>query len=240
MPPLADKIELCERFTYLNALQIVRRGHIEMLEDRGIGEPKETDPKRLRSLEQIDWEPALRNGNRWYDRVVAAMRLKDRAGRKRELDKISDDLQALKQDLLQTDIPKILSGKERPDKKAGQGIGNVFLTMLLPPCRKWQDSYDRFEQVQRNLHIAFALAAYQREQGRYPAKLDELTPKYLSAIPADVFSGKPLIYRPSEKGYLLYSVGVNGKDENGRGYDDDPQGDDLAVRMPLPELKQDK
>ena len=46
------------------------------------------------------------------------------------------------------------------------------------------------------------------------------------------------IYRPSDNGYLLYSVGVNGKDDGGRTYDDNPPGDDPAVRMPLPESKQ--
>ena len=55
-----------------------------------------------------------------------------------------------------------------------------------------------------------------------------------------LFAGKPLIYRPSETGYLLYSVGVNGKDDEGRWYDDDPPGDDPSVRMPLPELKPKK
>jgi hypothetical protein len=68
-------------------------------------------------------------------------------------------------------------------------------------------------------------------------KLEALAPKYLAEVPGDLFSGKPLIYRPSEKGYLLYSVGVNGQDDQGRSYDDDPPGDDLVVRMPLPELR---
>ena len=61
--------------------------------------------------------------------------------------------------------------------------------------------------------------------------------KSLTAVPNDLFSGKALVYRPMEKGYLFYSVGVNGKDEQGRSFDDDPPGDDLVVRMPLPELK---
>jgi hypothetical protein len=61
-----------------------------------------------------------------------------------------------------------------------------------------------------------------------------LTPKYLAQVPRDLFSGKPLIYRPAGNGYLLYSVGVNGKDEGGRSSDDEPAGDDLSVRMPLP------
>ena len=67
-----------------------------------------------------------------------------------------------------------------------------------------------------------------------------MAPKYLAAVPGDLFSGKALVYRPAAGGYLLYSVGVNGKDEDGHRYDDDPPGDDPRVRMPLPELKRAK
>ena len=56
-------------------------------------------------------------------------------------------------------------------------------------------------------------------------------------MPDDLFSGRALVYRPTEKGYLLYSVGANGKDEGGRWQDDDLPGDDLRVRMPLPQVK---
>jgi len=48
-------------------------------------------------------------------------------------------------------------------------------------------------------------------------------PKYLAKIPIDLFSARRFIYRATEMGYLLYSVGVNGKDESGV-YDDDPPG----------------
>jgi len=80
------------------------------------------------------------------------------------------------------------------------------------------------------------LAAYRSDNRQYPKALNALAPKYLPTIPQDLFSGKALIYRPTDDGYLLYSVGVNGKDEEGRSYDDDPRGDDLTVRMPLPKL----
>jgi hypothetical protein len=50
-------------------------------------------------------------------------------------------------------------------------------------------------------------------------------------VPDDLFTGKPLIYKPEEKGFLLYSVGPNGKDEDGRGLKDDPKGDDIAIRV---------
>ena len=62
-------------------------------------------------------------------------------------------------------------------------------------------------------------------------------PGYLVEVPVDIYSGKALVYRPSENEYLLYSVGVNGMDEGGNGMDDQPHGDDLCIRMPLPELK---
>ena len=62
----------------------------------------------------------------------------------------------------------------------------------------------------------------------------------MAKIPGDLFSGTALIYRPTENGYLLYSVGVNGKDEEGRSHSDEPPGDDIVVRMPLPPLKEKK
>jgi len=99
------------------------------------------------------------------------------------------------------------------------------------------DANDRTEQTQANLQVALALAAHRADTGRYPAKLEELVPKYITTIPGDLFSGKPLVYRPTEAGYLLYSVGVNGIDEDGRWTDDEPKGDDLRVRMPVEEPK---
>jgi hypothetical protein len=115
-----------------------------------------------------------------------------------------------------------------------------MICLFVPATMKVQQAADRAEQTQRNLHLACALAAYKADEKRYPKTLDALAPRYLPAIPSDLFSGKALIYRPADSGngYLLYSVGVNGRDEEGRGYDDDPRGDDLPVRMPLPKLRE--
>jgi hypothetical protein len=106
--------------------------------------------------------------------------------------------------------------------------GGVFFSV--------QNSEDRLQQTRRNLHVAFALTAYQRDHGHYPKTLAELAPQYLARVPTDLFTGQELVYQPSEKGYLLYSFGVNGRDDQGRGFGDQPPGDDLSVRMPLPAL----
>jgi hypothetical protein len=231
MPAMADQINLGERIIYLDSLQFIRRGCVDMVAG---GPAKKVSAEELKALEMLDWEPALRTGNRWFDRLAAALRLKDRGGRVKALKKIDEELKELKGPV---NLAKLIQEKGPADKKVGQSLGDFFIRLLTPAVQKVHDAYDRTEQVQRNLQVAFALAGYHREHGRYPAKLDDLAPKYLPAVPNDLFSGKALVYRPMEKGYLFYSVGVNGKDEQGRSFDDDPPGDDLVVRMPLPELK---
>jgi hypothetical protein len=230
MPFPGDKVDLGERFLFLDSVQLIRRGE---------------SPDQEKALALIDWEPGLRGGNRMYDRMAAALRLEDRTKREKELDRIEEDVKALRKEAGEDagGLPEMverLLNREDPGKEAGKKLGNKLICVFAPAVRKVQQAFDRVEQSQRNLHLAFALAAYRSDNGRYPAKLDELAPKYLAAVPGDLFSGKALVYRPDEKGYLLYSVGVNGRDEGGRWMDDDQPGDDLRVRMPLPELKPKK
>ena len=73
----------------------------------------------------------------------------------------------------------------------GETIGNMVICLMLPAFERLQTAAERSEQTQRNLYLAFALVAYQRDHGRYPGKLDELAPKYLATIPDDLF-GQPL------------------------------------------------
>jgi hypothetical protein len=238
LPPVADKVDVGERFMFLDTVQLVRSRGIGMMEMLAGGRAPKATPEELRALEKVDWAPAFRKGNRWYDRMVAAMRLKDRAQREQALDKVEEDLKALKKEVLQpANLAKLVLKKDPPDKGTGEVIGDALIALLMPAVRKVNTAHDRIEQTQRNLRVAFALAAYRADRGRYPAKLGDLAPKYLAAVPGDLFSGKPLVYRPEEKGYLFYSVGPNGKDDGGRWYDDDPPGDDPRVRLPLPPLK---
>jgi len=113
----------------------------------------------------------------------------------------------------------------------------MLIGLMIPGATKVQLAADQTQQIDDNVQVAFALAWYERDHGRYPKGLAELAPKYLNQVPQDSFSGKALIYRPAAKGYLLYSVGINGRDDEGRGRDDTPAGDDLSVRMPLPEVR---
>ncbi len=64
--------------------------------------------------------------------------------------------------------------------------------------------------------LAIALEIYRKKQGQYPASLAALSPKIIKAVPVDPFNDKPLVYRVTEAGYVLYSVGSNGEDDGGK------------------------
>src|SRR5262249_24997976 len=77
---------------------------------------------------------------------------------------------------------------------------------------------------------------------RSPGALDRAFPnKWFTRQLALIINPKycPGVYRFQDISLdLLYSVGVNSRDEQGRGLEDDPRGDDLSVRMPLPKLRE--
>lgn len=236
LPPYADKVELTERLICLDCIQRIRRG------DELPGNEKM--PAHLEGMERIVWEPALRNINQGFDRIVAALRLSHRAEREKALEEIAQELEALAERSRPSPIERLLAPIQRlwrdPRKygaEVGIRIGNITIGLFVSAIQKVQQTHDRGTQRLRNLQVALALAIYQREHGRYPARLEELAPRYLPAVPDDLFTGQPLIYRRTEGGYVLYSVGVNGRDDEGRTYGEVPPGDDLVVRLPLSEPK---
>lgn len=60
----------------------------------------------------------------------------------------------------------------------------------------------------------FAVRRHVQREQRLPAKLDDLVPRYLPAVPLDTFSGEPLRYDPVRG--LIWSVGMDFKDDGGR------------------------
>ena len=76
--------------------------------------------------------------------------------------------------------------------------------------------------LQRTRHALvltlFGVRRFALDHGRAPQKLEELIPRYFTALPADPFTGEPFHYNAA-KG-LIYSVGTNFRDEGGKDNDD--------------------
>lgn len=75
-------------------------------------------------------------------------------------------------------------------------------------------------QKQTYLNLALIACTLERHwlaHGKYPETLAELVPTYLVKVPLDIIDGQPLHYRHTDNGkFLLYSVGLDGKDDNGK------------------------
>ncbi len=69
--------------------------------------------------------------------------------------------------------------------------------------------------MMRSARAAIAVEGFRLKTGKLPEGLAQLVPGFIKAIPADPFDGKPLRYKKLPKGYVVYSIGDNGKDDGG-------------------------
>ena len=146
-------------------------------------------------LSNTNWETTLLTCNQWYDRAIAGLRFEDRADRVAAGVRFVKDLRATKESVSRENVGKRFEEINLLDKKElgqamGAALGDIIACLAMPAHDKFQDAYDRMEQSQRNLRVAFALAAYRNDHMRFPQQLADLVPKYIPTIPGDLFSGK--------------------------------------------------
>lgn len=99
---------------------------------------------------------------------------------------------------------------------------NIFLDLLMPALyRVNQVAYRTRIDVEATLAI-LAIFQYQKQQGQLPETQYALVEKgLLKEVPIDPFSDKRLVYRRTDDGFILYSVGYNFTDDGGKPCTDD-------------------
>jgi hypothetical protein len=63
--------------------------------------------------------------------------------------------------------------------------------------------------------VACALERHRLANGNFPETLAVLTRQFIESIPNDVIAGRPLRYRRTADGYILYGIGWNKIDDGG-------------------------
>lgn len=74
--------------------------------------------------------------------------------------------------------------------------------------------HNRILARRRGHRTVLELFIYRAEHGTFPEKLDALT-NLPTEYRTDPFGGRPFVYRPSEAGFTLYSVGYDHDDDGG-------------------------
>jgi hypothetical protein len=190
----------------------------------------------------VDWDVVMRMGNERIDRLVKVSRLENHVERLKGLDAYGDEMGKLAANASSTTnaIWDLFTKKSASDVVSSR-VGALLVKTLLRALPAVQIAHDRTELLGGMDQTACALAIYRADRGRYPDKLSELVPKYLDNVPEDTFSreeSSPIHYRRDGGAYVLWSVGNNGVDDNGRTYED-LDGDDWVLR-PVPVKRGDK
>jgi hypothetical protein len=112
--------------------------------------------------------------------------------------------------------PDISANGQRSIEKMHQGPYTFLARLLLPALGNAARKSAVMQTYLDASRVACALERYRLAEGKLPASLDVLSPRFIAAIPGDVIDGKPLRYRlDSNGGYVLYSIGWNQTDDGG-------------------------
>lgn len=91
--------------------------------------------------------------------------------------------------------------------------------MLSSSVRSLSRVFDKVMKIEAAKQLtvaAIALKRYQLKHGNYPTDLKSLVPEFISTVPVDPVDSQPLRYRQNtDRTFLLYSIGENGKDDGG-------------------------
>ena len=235
--PMADMVKFVdevERFCGLDvAMRITSTGDLRPLSIPGA-------PNWGRTV-CLDTNRALRDMNSWYDRMVKPLRLPRFQGRAEAQKAFDDEFKAFATRAGERATPLRVGLLRFGGRLTRQGmtdlVSDFVVAIMVPILTKACDIADQAKMASEIETLAIALACFHAEQGRWPAELKELCPSLLKEITADRFSTSPLIYRPGEKGYLLYSVGRNLRDDGGQceprgsGKPSDEKKDDIAAEV---------
>jgi hypothetical protein len=87
--------------------------------------------------------------------------------------------------------------------------------LLLDP---WAGLFARQVEQAARLRVtetALGVERFRVATGNLPHNLRQFTPEYLPRVPTDPFDGAPLRYRLIARGYVVYSIGADQKDDGG-------------------------
>jgi hypothetical protein len=141
----------------------------------------------------LNYERALREENELMDRAVAAF---DMASYKRRKEAFAEMEQAFRL------------------RAEGYLFPDLHPELLWQSGLSWGGENDNYTRslVEMDLaRLALALCVAHAREGKYPERLEDLG----GAEVVDRFTERPLEYRRKGEGYVLYSLGVNLKDDGG-------------------------
>jgi hypothetical protein len=122
-----------------------------------------------------------------------------------------------------------------PGQRHGRDVGSTedfiismpwyrytLLKYVIPAAERISELLYQGRALYEATIAILAIQRWRLEESRYPTTLDELIEAgYLKELPKDPYSDKSLIYKKTEDNFVLYSIGRNFEDDEGKVFEDD-------------------
>ena len=187
--------------------------------DRG-GLPWEMGPSPFNILQQyllpVNYPRLMRDTNRLFNITAAAAKVRNFREQLSKLHAADARFRAYSGDerirmggTIQAMRPVVFGGS----------TANLVLKSLFAPLDVWISAYSlnavpvdwlrgKLILYRRLTELSIALAIYHKLNGHYPSAVSQLAPRYISTLPRNNFTGKPVHYTrsPSGGGYRLFAT----------------------------------
>jgi len=227
---------LCEHYASLEIIQSIPRHGIDFL-DEGIPEEGISPYNRaVRNMMRYrgDWDELLKRYSEYYKELTAAMKLSN------HFDRAQMIKAAIANHTLQNPNEKLTLAHLMFSKDPTDWVLSFVVNYLHTVPTIIAPTEEKKLIMPRLLEIVARLTSYRAARGEYPERLEYLATEPIGFDPpegdlfidlyteTDTFRYKK---NPDGKaGYLIYSIGINGTDDNGRSSDDDDS-DDIAIHV---------
>jgi len=93
------------------------------------------------------------------------------------------------------------------------------ISMLMPATVSIRRFSFQLKTDLQGLITILAVLRYNQDKGHYPENLNKLIEtSYLKELPIDLYSDKPLVYKKTDEGFMLYSLGPDFEDDGGKAF----------------------
>jgi hypothetical protein len=93
----------------------------------------------------------------------------------------------------------------------------ILARLLAPAVDKVAEACRRNRALLRATAAGLAAERFRRRTGRWPTSLEELVQAgLLRAVPTDPFTGRPMLFKRTADGLVIYAVGPDGQDDGGK------------------------
>jgi hypothetical protein len=218
MMPLWQPVDLGERWDSLDLTEAIAMGQINRLLGPDTGTNRFLHSFDAVDRDSADWNVVMQKTNAAVDELVQV--LKNPTARE-QLDAEKAFYKKIQRNNRTGSLAK-RPGETRDEytqRIAGRIIG-TFFTATKANEKDW--SRRMSNELSRDV---VAAAQYHADNQKWPARLEDLTPKYLATVPVDVFAfeqATPVNYKIRPGGVWMYSDGPDGINSGGKG-------DDIAV-----------